>query len=85
MVEDDDIGTRLDSFGVVVVGTDGTGLALCDRFRNGLFPPTDVMRLKIENAVVVVGGGGDDGVVRCSIACSAPWLAVVVAGTTGCG
>ena len=58
-----EVGTTADTFIFVVVLVDddttvGTGLALCERFRNGLLPV--VMRLKIENAVVVVGGGDED-------------------------
>lgn len=70
----DEVDTTLDSFGMVVVEEDtvGTGLELWDRFRNGLFPPTVVMRLKIENAVFV-GGVGDDDDVRFSFLDSNPW------------
>jgi hypothetical protein len=88
MVDDDgttgtDAGALDDSFEILgwfvvedVVMVGGTGLELCERFRNGLFPLTAVMRLKIEKAVDEVADVGadddDDDVVRCSIFNSTP-------------
>ena len=66
----DDVGRTVVSFGLVVVEEEedafGIGLELWERLRNGLFPPTVVMRLKIENAVFVTTGGVgvDDNDVR---------------------